>query len=97
MFKASEEQIQLLVRVLESTESAKSVSFANLISEGESLEFYLGLISGLVLSHQLLVASNCEDKTLAQLLSIAAARASEQYMKLKSTGEIFFPELIEVD
>jgi hypothetical protein len=97
MFKASEEQIELLVKVLESTESAKSVSFANLISEGESLEFYLGLISGLVLSHQLLIASNCEDKTLAQLLSIAAARASEQYINLRDTGDVLFPEFICVE
>ncbi|MGH9942302.1 MAG: hypothetical protein ACRD9R_08090, partial [Pyrinomonadaceae bacterium] len=58
-------------------------------------DFYRGMIGGLLVSHQLLKACRIEDKSLAELISLAAARASEQYLNLKNSEEFFFPDVIE--
>lgn len=101
MIKVSDEQIEMLVRALQQTDAANNGSLSKLVHDGESIGFYHGLISGLVLSHQLLFSlakdKNEQNKQLAQLLSLAAARASEYYLKIKQCNDESFPELLEFD
>lgn len=96
MLKVSDDQIELLARTLQQTKMAKNNALSKLIGEGESLEFYRGVISGLLVSHQLLMAFSSEDRQLACWLSVAAARASEQYLNVKLDRDLF-PELIGVE
>lgn len=97
MVKISDEQIELLARVMQHAEVNSRVELPKLIGEGESLEFYRGLVSGLLMSYELLMIHNKENKTLAQWLSLATARACEQHLNLKHSDDLLFPELIEID
>ena len=96
MVKVSDEQIEQLAKVMQDAEANSKVNLPKLISEGESLEFYRGMVSGLLMSYELLTAHDSENKTLAQWLSLATARACEQYLNLKNSDDLLFPELIEI-
>lgn len=97
MVKVNDEQIEILARVMQEAEENSKVDLPKLISEGESLEFYRGMISGLLTSYELVMSHNSENKTLAQWLSLSTARACEQYLNLKHSDDLAFPDLIEIE
>ena len=97
MLKASDEQIEILARALRESPAQRGIELSQLVGEGESLEFYHGLISGLLIAHQLLMTRGGGDQILSQLLSLAAARASEQYLQQKKVESSLFPEFIDTE
>ncbi len=101
MIKVSDEQIEVLVKALRNSDASSEVNIARLVGEGESIGFYHGMISALVLSHHLVMAYNKEQKEqqrhLTQLISLAAARASQCYLDIKRAETEAFPELIEFE
>jgi hypothetical protein len=62
------------------------------MDEGEPIDFYRGLINGLVLGHQMLIDCAGDEQRLARLLSLGAAVASEQYLNLKTADEVLLSD-----
>ena len=96
MVKVSDEQIEELAKVMQDADTNSKVDLPKLITGGESLEFYRGMVSGLLLSYEMSMAHASENKTLAQWLSLATARACEQHLNLKHSDDLAFPEMIEM-
>ncbi|MEO6393622.1 MAG: hypothetical protein ABIP75_17355 [Pyrinomonadaceae bacterium] len=94
MLKVNETQIEQIAHAFFTTEPAQAVDLSHLICEGETLAFYQGMISGLVISHQLVLACKQSPHSALQFVSLAAARAAEQYLKLKDDYANTFPEII---
>ena len=98
MIKVNDEQIEVLVKALQSSDPSSEANIARLVGEGESIGFYHGMISAFVLSHHLVLAYGKDQKDhqrhLTQLISLAAARASQCYLEIKR-AETDFPEFIE--
>ncbi|MEJ7710826.1 MAG: hypothetical protein WKF84_13400 [Pyrinomonadaceae bacterium] len=97
MIRVTEDQIKMLVSALKDSEGAKNLNTSGLVSPGESEDFYRGMVSGLVTSHQLLRKFMADSQGHSHLLSLAAARASQHYLDLKEESDNLFPELIDVD
>lgn len=94
MLKVNESQIAQIAQAFFTTEQAQTVDLSHLVCEGETLAFYQGMISGLVISHQLVLACKQSPQSALQFVSLAAARAAEQYLQLKDDYENSFPEII---
>ena len=96
MLEVNEQHIKLLVEEFQKTPVSKvSVPF-NVIGEDESQEFYRGVITGLMMCHNLLVCAAPNDKSLAQWVAWAAARTAEMYKKTGEADDEMFPEIIEI-
>lgn len=96
MVKVSDEQIEQLAKVMQDAETKSKVDLPKMIGGGESLEFYRGMVTGLLMSYEMLMAHGGENKTMAQWLSLATARACEQHLNLKHSDDLAFPEMIEI-
>jgi hypothetical protein len=84
--KVTIQQIEMLANAL--TEAGQSeTDLPYPIGEGESVDFYEGLINGLVLGHQFLIDSDSQNAELSRLFSVAAAVASTRYLELKSSDD----------
>jgi hypothetical protein len=94
MLKVNENQIEQIAHAFFTTEQAQAVDLSHLVCEGETLAFYQGMISGLVVSHQLVLACKQNPQSALQFVSLAAARAAEQYLRLKYYYTNAFPEII---
>jgi hypothetical protein len=90
--QVSEQQIEQLVRALEETRASGDPQLPYEIERDESIDYYRGMINGLVLAHQMLIDCTGDEKRLARLMSLAAAFASEQYLNLRSTDEVLGSE-----
>ena len=100
MVKVSEEQIESLVKALEGAEAEGHIQLSRMVDNGESIGFYHGMVSALVLSHMLARSTVNGDQgqaKFARLISIAAALASQHYLSLKQINDLQFPDLIEID
>lgn len=86
--QVSEEQIELLVRALNESRNAGEVELPYEIDMDETQDYYRGMVNGLVLSHQMLIDSPDDEKRLARLMSLAAAVASEKYLRFKKSDEV---------
>jgi hypothetical protein len=80
--KVSDEQIEMLARALRDNQS-EAAAIPYPIEEGETRDFYLGMVNGLVLGHQFLLDCETQDPRLARLFSVAAALASQFYLERK--------------
>jgi hypothetical protein len=94
MLKVNENQIEQIAQAFFATEHAQAIDLSHLVCEGETLAFYQGMISGLVVSHQLVLGCKQNPQSALQFVSLAAARAAEQYLRLKDDYENSFPEII---
>jgi hypothetical protein len=90
--QVSEEQIELLVRALKESGGNGRADLPYEMDEGEPIDFYRGLINGLVLGHQMLIDCAGDEQRLARLLSLGAAVASEQYLNLKTADEVLMSD-----
>ena len=94
MLKVNENQIEQIAQAFFTTEPAQAIDLSHLICEGETLAFYQGMISGLVISHQLVMGCKQSPQSALQFVSLAAARAAEQYLLVKDEYKNTFPELV---
>lgn len=92
MYKIQDSQINMLSEALEKLNPDINVFPNNLITGGESEEFYLGLISGLLMAHLVYNQTIKDGTNYSQLLSVGAALAAKQYKNITE-----FPEFIDVD
>jgi hypothetical protein len=94
MLKVNENQIEQIAHAFYTADEAQAVDLSHLICEGETLGFYQGMISGLVISHQLVMSCKQSPQSALQFISLATARAAEQYLGLKDEYDNSFPEIV---
>jgi hypothetical protein len=94
MYKATEEHIDKLAGILHEHSELLETEIARLVTEGETPDFYQGFVSGLVFCQQVMMQLSDENKRVRQMIALAAASASENYLKARKGGHLFSEEII---
>ena len=93
MLTVNDDHIRTLSEAFRGTD-AEAGGGAGLVGEGESPEFYRGVITGLLFCYDLLRRRTSEGEELTRAIALTAAHAAIQYRRAKGDDGEDFAEFI---